>query len=194
MGEFSKWLLHEDRKELFGYLFAIVLNAVFLALVALLLWPFGRAATALGLFRGYWAFWTLLILASSVMLLIQRLFRVDMDSHPDAYVISGLVVGGIIQAGWSAFAALTVRGAAAGAGAGAAAALYLVGLLSCWVAFNIVSAFYMGSIYRTTNLILAAVSFALFCFWPAAGRALFGWFFEFYGRFLDPYGWFSGLL
>ena len=27
-----------------------------------------------------------------------------------------------------------------------------------------------------------------------AARALFGWFFDFYGRFLDPYGWFSGLL
>jgi hypothetical protein len=32
MGEFSRWLLHEDRKELFDYLFAVVLNAVFLAL------------------------------------------------------------------------------------------------------------------------------------------------------------------
>ncbi|HEX8722772.1 MAG TPA: hypothetical protein VF736_19295 [Pyrinomonadaceae bacterium] len=39
MGEFSKWLLDEDRKELFDYLFAVALCAVFLALAALLLRP-----------------------------------------------------------------------------------------------------------------------------------------------------------
>ena len=36
-----------------------------------------------------------------------------------------------------------------------------------------------------------AASFILFCVWPAAARLLFGWFFDFYARFLDPYGWFS---
>lgn len=194
MGEFSKWLLHEDRKELFDYLFAVVLNAVFLALVAPLLWPLGKSATAVSLARGFWAFWTLMILTSAVVALVQRLFRVDLDSHADAYIILGLVVSGVLQAGWSAFAALTVGGAAAGAPLWLAALLYFIGLLSCWVAFNVVAAYYMGSIYRMTNLIVAAVSYALFCAWPAAGRWLFGRFFDFYGRFLDPYGWFAGLL
>ena len=191
MGEFSKWLLHEDRKELFDYLFAIALNVVFLALAALLLWLMGKTATVFSLARGFWAFWTVLIVISALMVMLQRLFRVDMYSHGDAYIISGLVVGGVMQVGWSAFAALTVGGAAAGASVWVAAALYLVGLLACWVAFNIVSAFYMGSIYRLTNLILAPAGFILFCVWPAAARALFGWFFDFYGRWLDPYGWFS---
>jgi hypothetical protein len=191
MGEFSRWLLHEDQKELFDYLFAIALNAVFLALVALLLWPMGRAATALSLAKGFWGFWTLMIMTTMLMVLFQRLLRVDMDSHPDAYIISGLAVSGVLLAGWSAFAALTVGGAAAGAPLWPAAVLYFVGLLSCWVAFNIVAAYYMGSIYRTTNLIVAPASYALFCVWPAAGRALYGWVFDFYGRFLDPYGWFS---
>lgn len=193
MGEFGKWLLHDDRKELFDYLFAVTLNAVFLVLVVLTLWPAGRGATALALFKGYWGFWTALIIASSLLLLCQRLLRLDLYTRPDAYVISGLVVGGVAQAGWSAFAALAVRDAAAGAGVRAAIALYLVGLLSCWVAFNIVSAFFTGSIYRTVNLYLAAGGFALFSLWPASARALFGWFFDFYGRLLDPYGWFAGL-
>jgi len=193
MGEFSKWLLHEDQKELFDYLFAVVLNAVFLALVALLLWPMRKTGTALSLARGFWAFWTALILTSSLVALWQRLFRVDMYSHPNAYIIVALVVSGVIQTGWSAFAALTVGSAAAGASGWVAAVLYLAGLLACWVASQIVSAFYMGSIYRMTNLMLAPASFILFCVWPAAGRALFGWFFDFYGRFLDPYGWFSNL-
>jgi hypothetical protein len=194
MGEFGKWLLHEDRKELFDYLFAVALNAAFLALAALLLWPSGKLATALGLARGFWAFWTAMILTTAVLALVQRLFRVDIDSRPDAYVILGLAVSGVLQAGWSAFAALTVGGAAAGAPFWLAALLYFVGLLSCWAAFNIVAAYYAGSIYRMTSLIVAAVSYALFCAWPAAGRVLFGWFFDFYGRFLDPYGWFAGLL
>jgi len=51
MGEFSKWLMHEDQKELFDYLFAIVLNIVFLAIIALLLWPLGKATTAFRLRR-----------------------------------------------------------------------------------------------------------------------------------------------
>lgn len=194
MGEFSKWLLHEDRKELFDYLFAVVLNAAFLALVALLLWPAGKTATAVSFGRGFWAFWTLLIVTTAMMSLVQRLFRLDLYSHADAYVVLGLSVGGVLQAGWSAFAALTVGGAAAGAPLWLAALLYFVGLLSCWVAFNVVAAYYMGSIYRMTNLIVAAAGYALFCAWPAAGRWLFGWFFDFYGRLLDPYGWFAGLL
>lgn len=193
MGEFTNWLLHEDRKELFDYLFAVALNAVFLALAALLLWPMGKAAVALSLARGFWAFWTAMIITSAVVVLLQRLLRVDMYSHPDGYVISGLAISGVLQAGWSAFAALTVGGSAAGAPLWLAAVLYFVGLLSCWVAFNVVAAYYMGSIYRMTNLIVAAASFVLFCVWPAAGRVLFGWFFDFYGRFLDPYGWFSAL-
>jgi hypothetical protein len=193
VGEFGKWLLHEDRKELFDYLFAVALNAVFLAAAALLLWPAGKAATAASLARGFWAFWTAMILTTALVAVVQRLFRVDIDSHADAYVILGLVVGGVLQAGWSAFAALAVGASAAGAPLWLAAVLYFVGLLSCWVAFNIVAAYYAGSIYRMTNLIVAAARYALFCAWPAAGRALFGRFFDFYGRFLDPYGWFSAL-
>lgn len=191
MGEFGKWLLHEDRKELFDYLFAVALNAAFLALAALLLWPLGEAAAVLALAKGFWGFWTAMILTSSLLALSHRLFRVGLDSHPDAYVVSGLAVSGVVQAGWSAFAALAVRGSAADAPVWLAALLYFVGLVSCWVAFNVVAAYYAGSIYRTANLFVAASGFALFSAWPAAGRALYGWFFDFYGRFLDPYEWFS---
>jgi len=194
MGEFGKWLLHEDRKGLFDYLFAVALNAVFLALVALALWPAGKASTALSLARGFWAFWTAVILMTALAAVVQRLFRIDLYSHPDAYVILGLVVSGVLQAGWSAFAALAVGGAAAGAPLWLAAVLYFVGLLSCWVSLNIVFAYYTGSVYRTVNLVNAPASFALFCAWPASARALFGWFFDFYGRWLDPYGWFSASL
>jgi hypothetical protein len=177
MGEFSKWLLHDDQKELFDYLFANVQNVAFLALAALLLWPLGQSATAWRLTKGYWLFWIVMSLTAAALVLFRRVFRVGLDERLDAYVISALVVSGFLQVGWSAFAALVVRDPASGAPVLTAVVLYLVGLLSCWVAYNIVSAFYMGSIYRLVNLCLAAAAFVLFSVWPAAGRALYGWFF-----------------
>lgn len=38
MVEISKWLTHDDQKDLFEVLFASTLNIIFLALIALLLW------------------------------------------------------------------------------------------------------------------------------------------------------------
>ncbi len=178
MGQFSKWLLHEDQKEFFDYLFAVVLNAVFLALIALLLWPMGRAMMALQLAKGYWIFWTAVILISSILVVGQRIFRLDLHSHYDAYVISGLVVGGFLQVGWSAFLAPVLHNFAAGASVWATIILYAVGILSCYVACVIVGAFYMGTLYKFVNLILALVSFIVFSVWPTAGRVMYGWLFD----------------
>lgn len=178
MGEFAKWLLHEDQKELFDYLFAIVLNIVFLALTALLLWPLGRAMMALRLAKGYWSFWSAVIVTASLLVLAQRIFRMDLYSHYDAYVISGLAVSGFVQVGWSAFAALVVHSSVLDTPAWLMIILYAVGGFSSYVACVIVSAFYMGSIYRMANLVLAIVSFIVFSVWPAAGDAIYGWFFD----------------
>lgn len=177
-GAFMRWLMADEQRALYDVVFANVLNALFLGLAALLLWPFGAASAALVLTKGYWAFWGAVYLTALLVVLFQRLFRVDADTHFDAYVISGVVVSGLLQAGWSAFAALAVREASASASLAATVVLYFVGVLSCWVTYNIVSAFYTGTIYKTINLPLAAASFLLFCLWPAAGRALYGWFFD----------------
>lgn len=181
MGEFSKWLLHDDQKELFDVLFATALNLVFLALVALLLWPMGRVWLAFSLAKGYLTFWGVIYLVNGVVIILRRIFRVDIDSHYDVYVISALVVSGFMQAGWSAFAAPTVQGFTGGAPMWMTCALYLVGFLSCYVAFTIVSAYYSGYIYRHVNLLLAVVSFIVFSVWPASGRAIYGWFFNLSG-------------
>ena len=97
MGEFSKWLLHEEQKEFFDYLFALVLNIFFLALTTLVLWPLGRATFAWHLTKGYWVFWTVVIIISSVLALVQRIFRMDLYSHYNAYVISGLALSGFYK-------------------------------------------------------------------------------------------------
>ncbi len=177
MGEFSKWLLHEEQKELFELLFALALNVVFLALVALLLWPLGKAALAWRLLKAYWLFWILLSNTSLLLYRLQSWFRVDMYSHFNAYVISALVVSGFLQAGWSAFAALTARDYAADASLWVAFALYVVGFISCQVACAALAPYYGGQIYRYVNVILAAAAFVLFALLPAAARALYGWFF-----------------
>jgi hypothetical protein len=178
MGEFSKWLLHEDQKEFFDYLFALVLNIVFVAAALLLLWPLGESYVAGRLAKGYWIFWTVLIATSGLMVLAQRIFRMDLYERYNAYVISGLVVSGFIQLGWSAWVAPVVRTSAADTSVGVAMVLYGVGLLSCYVASVIVGVFYMGGLYRLVNSTLAFLSFILFSLWPAAGTKIYGWFFD----------------
>lgn len=181
MGQFARWLLHEDQKEFFDYLFAIVLNAVFLLLMALVLWPLGKATMALSLAKAYWIFWTAVIVTACVLALLQRIFRMDLYDHFDAYVITGLIFSGFVQVGWSAFAAPVIHDSVAGTPIWIAIILYAVGVVSCWIACVIVAAFYMGSIYRMVNLVLAIVSFIVFSVWPSAGGAIYGWFFDLLG-------------
>jgi len=178
MGQFSKWLLHEDQKEWFDYLFALVLNIVFLALTALLLWPLGEATVALRLAKGYWVFWTVVIAASMVMVLAQRIFRMDLYQRFDAYVISGLALSAFLQLGWSAFAALVIRSAVEGTSLAVAITVYGVGVVACYVASVIVGVYYMGSLYRLVNSALAILAFILFSIWPSAGATVYGWFFQ----------------
>ena len=178
MGEFSKWLLHEDQKELFDYLFAIVLNAVFLVVTALLLWPLGRATMALRLAKGYWIFWTGVIVTASVLALLHRIFRMVLYERFNAYVITGLIVSGFVQVGWGAFAAPVIHSFVADTPVWMTVILYAVGVFSCWVASVIVAAFYMGTLYRMANLLLAILSFIVFSIWPTAGGAIYGWFFD----------------
>jgi hypothetical protein len=178
MGEFPKWLMHEDQKELFEFLFAAVQHIVFIALAALVLWPLGDATLALRFAKGGVVLWVVLCVTFFALAFVHRRLRVDLYSHPDAYVNSSAAVGAFLQAGWSAFAALAVRDFAANAHLWPAVVLYFVGLLSCYVAFNVVSAFYTGHVYKFINLPLAVVAYAIFCVWPAAARAVYGWFFR----------------
>ena len=178
MGDFSKWLLHEDQNTLFGILFAVVLALVFFAIAALSLWPLDRAGLVLQLAKGYVLFWIVLAVATWILFLAQRALRVNLYDHGNAYIISGLVVSGLLQAGWSAFAALTVDAGVAGVPGWIAAILYTVGFLSAYVACMAVSALYAGAIYRFANIAVALATFVLFSVWPAAGRTLYGWFFD----------------
>lgn len=178
MGQFTKWLLEEDQKQLFEYLFANFVNIVFLVLTALLLWPLGKLGMSWRLTKGYWAFWVVMVVTSAIMSLLQRIFRMDLYSNFNAYLISALVVSGFLQIGWSAYAALLIRDSTVATPIWIAIILYLIGVISCYVATVIVGAFYMGGIYRLVNAFLAFASFILFSIWPGAAAAIFGWFFR----------------
>src|SRR5687768_3435853 len=134
MGEFAKWLLRDEQQELFDYLFALILNGVFVLLIALMLWPLGRLELAWQIARAYWIFWTVVIIVASVVALTYRIFRMDLYSHANAYVITGLVTSGFLQVGWSAFVAPFICNSVSGAPVWTVIILYAVGVVSCWVA------------------------------------------------------------
>jgi len=177
-GEISKWLMHDDQKELFEVLVAATLNVVFLALIALLLWPLGKPMLAFRLAKGYAILWIVSFVTIVLVQRIYRFFHVDMYSHADAYVLSNLAISCFLQAGWSAFAALTVQSFIVSTPIWIVVTLYLVGVLSCLIAFFAVSSFYQGHIYKMVSLPLALVSFITFSTWPASGRVIYGWFFD----------------
>jgi hypothetical protein len=172
------WLLQEKQKDLFEAIVALALNLLFLALIALLLWPLDRLPLALSLAKGSGVLWIAAGVAFVLVLRIQRLFGVNLYDHPDAYVRSNLVVSCFLQAGWAAFAALAVRSFVPGLPAWSVALLYVAGAASCLMAYFVVSSFYQGTVYKLISLPLALAGFLVFSVWPASGRALYGWFFR----------------
>jgi hypothetical protein len=152
------------------------LAGLFCALAALLLWPLGLPALALDLARGYLVFAAVVAGAALLGAMAQRLLRMDAYHRATLYVALGLLIGGLLQIGWSAFAARTVGDFAAGATTWSAAVLTLIGALSCLVALQAVSVVFKGAIYRLVNLALAVVTFVLFSVWPGSGAGWFGLF------------------
>lgn len=178
MGQIIDWLVESEQKELFEFVWAVVVTVAFLALAALPLWLMGRGALTLRLAKVYAVLWIVLYATGIALALCHRALRVGVYERPNAFVISNLSAGGLLQAGWSAFAALAVRDFAPGASVWVAGGLYVVGAISCYVTFGVVSSYYTGHLYKYVNLTLGQVSFILFSLWPAAARALYGWFFD----------------
>jgi len=182
MGDLARWLTHDDQKDLFEILLALVLNVLFFVLIGPVLWLVDRQRLAFDLARGYGVLWIVLCGTMVLVRRIQSLFRVDLYERANAFVASNLAVSCFLQVGWSAFAALTVRGFVTGASAWVLVLVYLVGALSCLIAFFVVSSMYQGAIYKLVSLPLALTGFLAFSVWPASGRALYGWFFRLFER------------
>ena len=156
------------------------LMLLLLGLSALLLWPFGKASLTIHLAKGCGLFWVVLAFTSWVIALGYRVFRVETDPPSTAYVLTNVGTGAFLQAGWSAFTALTVT-TQMGGSTGATVALWVVGFLSSFTGYAIAGVFYQGTLYRLINAPLALLSFAIFTVWPAIPRALYGWFLGIFG-------------
>jgi hypothetical protein len=178
MKEISAWLLHDDQKDLFEIVTAISLNVIFLALAALILWIFDREIMALRLARGYGVLWLAAFVTAILLGQVQRYLRVNLYDRSNVYLVSNLVTSIILQAGWAAFAALTLGSFVDGVSGWMIVVLYLIGAFSCIIAFYAVSSFYQGHFYRLISLPLALISFIVFSVWPASGDLLYGWFFD----------------
>jgi hypothetical protein len=178
MQELSAWLLHDDQKERFEIVFVVLLNLVFLALLALLLLPLNRVWLAFHLAKGYFVLWIVVSITFVFINRIQHFFRVNIYDRSNAYIVSNLLMSCFLQVGWAAFAALSVQDFKAGMPGWISLVLYLAGGVSCLVAFYVVSSFYQGYVYRFVSLPFALTSFLVFCIWPETARALFGWFFR----------------
>ncbi|MFL6254437.1 MAG: hypothetical protein ACJ74T_05420 [Pyrinomonadaceae bacterium] len=177
MWSILKHLLDRATPRAWQVIVAVVLCLLLPGLAALVLWPAGMAGVGLRLLKGFAVFWLIVFVVYVVAAWVQRRLRVDLYSHPDAFVVSNLLVSGILMVGWTAFAALVAREAAAAAGLWLACVLYLTGLLSGVAACQVLASFYSGQVYRLACLLVACVGFILFAVWPAADRAAFGWLF-----------------
>ena len=164
--------------EAWQVIVAVALCVLFPAVAALSLWPAGRAASGLRLLKGFCVLWLVVLVVHTLLVFIQKRLRVDMYSRPDAFVVSNLLVSGVLMLGWTAFAAPAARESAAGAGAWLACALYAFGFLSGVVACQVLGSFYSGHIYKFACLLLACAGFPVFAVWPSAAHAAFGWFFD----------------
>jgi hypothetical protein len=172
-----KFLLDRASADAWQVIVAVALCLLLPALAALALWPAGAAWVGWRLLKGFGIFWVFVLVVYVSAAWAQRRLRVDLYSHPDAFVVSNLLASGLLMLGWTAFAALVVREAAAGAGLWLKGALYLLGLLSGLVACQVPGSFYTGQVYKFACLLVACAGFVLFSAWPAAGRAAFGWLF-----------------
>jgi hypothetical protein len=172
-----KRMLDRASAEAWQFIVAVALCLLLPALAAVVLWPAGMAGVGFRLLKGFGVFWVFVFVVYAAAAWVQRRLRVDLYSRPDVFVVSNLLVSGVLMFGWTAFAALVTREAAGAAGLWLACVLYLFGLLSGVAACQVLGSFYSGQVYKLACLLVACAGFALFAAWPAAGRAAFGWMF-----------------
>lgn len=164
--------------EAWEFAVGLVVNALFLGLVALLLWSLDGPALAARLGKGYAVLWCVTAFTAVSAGVIHAFLRLDVTEDFNLYVAPGVAFGAVLLTCWSAFAALTVRGFASGVSFWPALALQAAGFLASFVGCWVVSSFYQGHLYKLINLPLALAGYLVFAAWPAAGRVLYGWFFD----------------
>lgn len=177
-GELARWLQHDNQRVLFELLVGAAINLVALVVMTLVLWPLGQWSLVWAWTRGFIVLWLTLAGIFVGLAIVHQLLRLNLYQRPRAYIVSILICSCILQAGWSAYVALTLRAALPEVSLIIAIVLVVASLLISVVGYFVVAALFHGELYRLACLMLAPAAFVLFAVWPAAARAIFGWYFR----------------
>ena len=156
--------MNQDLKSsLEDVLISLAITGVFLLVAGALLALFGSFGALPSLGAGFGLLWVCVLGAALFAAAITRLFR--LNPHDTFLRFLGLHVLSTvpIMLGWSAFAAAWAR---VGAGAGLGVLFYALGILSCYIALEIVTTLARGQVYRLVCFVVGLAGFV--------GFALFG--------------------
>lgn len=154
------------------------MNVVFLIIATVVLWPMGKISFVIQLAKGFVIFWIVALVTVVGVAVVQRLLRISADNREIAFIGSNVVHGMFLMAGWAAFASLAVYAATQNATTVATIVIWIGGVLSCLMAYTIITTFFSGTIYTLFNSVTTLVSFAVFGIWPTLAQKTYGWFFD----------------
>ncbi|NJM42527.1 MAG: hypothetical protein HC853_18205 [Anaerolineae bacterium] len=167
--------MHED---LFTIGIVLALNALFIFLTALVLWPLGYIGLAWSLAKGFGLLWVATFGSIVLSNFIEQRFRVNLYDRPNTHLALNVLLSSALVCAWSAIAMNTLQNAISASGnvpLWLAVALHIVGLLACYAGFVVVTAFYRGTFYGLVGLGLALLCFVVFTLAPAIAKTLGGW-------------------
>jgi hypothetical protein len=154
----------KDELENIGILAGVTL--AFLVFSSVLTLIIGRFEFTWGLTKGFAVLWLALFIVPSVQNFFLRLIRSNMYEKSGIYVGSNLLFTSLFCLIWVSFIVLLVQLNFSNLGWLALILLYGLGLLSSYVGFGVVTAFYTGTLYRMVALILTILAYGLFCIRP----------------------------
>jgi hypothetical protein len=166
------------REDFFTIGIVLALNALFIFLMALVLWPLGFIGVAWSLAKGFGLLWLATIVTIPLTVFIKRGFQVNLYDHPNTYLSLNLLLSSLLICAWSAITMSTLHNAIAANGDVALwlrVVLHIVGLLACYAGFVVITTFYSGTFYGLVGLVLALLCFVVFTLWPTLAQMLGGW-------------------
>jgi hypothetical protein len=166
--------VHED---LFTIGIVLALNALFIFLTALVLWPLGYIGMAWSQAKGFGLLWVTTFVSIVLSNFIEQRFRVNLYDRPNTHLALNVLLSSALVCAWSAIAMNSFQTAIAASNPPLwlNVVLHGIGLLACYAGFVVVTAFYRGTFFGLVGLGLTLLCFVVFTLWPTLARILGGW-------------------
>jgi len=175
MSRILQWLFDENQKDLYEIVVAFFINLLFLAVISLMFWPLQKLISLIKLAKGFGLLWILSSVIAVILVGFQRLFRLNIYNRVNLYILSTMSVNLLLQCGWAAFAALILQNDTAPNPLWIELIMHGIGLVSCLIAFWVVSAFYHPGAFKLLSLLIPILSFIVFSIWPGVVEKIFQW-------------------